>query len=60
MAPGDGELVTAKVGVQGGDAAAQVSRMIDEVEARIRQAVPTARAIYLEPDIYRPQPAPPA
>lgn len=53
-------LVAAKIGVRGGDDGAQISGMIDAAEARIRQAVPTARIIYLEPDIYRPQPAPPA
>jgi hypothetical protein len=31
-----------------------VSRAIDAAEARIREAVPIARAIYVEPDIYRP------
>ena len=30
-----------------------VSRAIDEAEARVREAVPAARLIYLEPDIHR-------
>ncbi len=30
---------------------------INAAEARIREAVPIARVIYLEPDIYRPQAA---
>jgi hypothetical protein len=34
------------------DTAANVARAIDEAETRIRAAVPTARVIYLEPDIY--------
>jgi cation diffusion facilitator family transporter len=32
----------------------EVTDAIDEVEASVRQAVPTARVIYLEPDIIRP------
>ncbi|MFI1972874.1 cation transporter [Streptomyces cinnamoneus] len=45
-------LVAAKIAVPGGDTAAQVARAIDEAEVRIREAVPIARVIYLEPDIY--------
>lgn len=33
--------------------------MIDEAEARVRVALPTAKVIYLEPGIYRPATAPP-
>ena len=47
-------LVAAKVAVQHDDTAADVARAIDAAEDRIRASVPTARAIYLEPDIYRP------
>jgi cation diffusion facilitator family transporter len=32
----------------------EVADAIDEVEASVREAVPTARVIYLEPDIIRP------
>ena len=46
-------LVAAKIAVPGTDRATQVARTIDEVEARIRAAVPIARVIYLEPDIDR-------
>ncbi|MGW2330750.1 cation diffusion facilitator family transporter [Streptomyces sp. NPDC001700] len=46
-------LVAAKIAVQHDDSAADVARAIDEAEARIREAVPIARAIYLEPDILR-------
>ncbi|MBW5486411.1 cation diffusion facilitator family transporter [Streptomyces bambusae] len=46
-------LVAAKVAVQHDDTATQVARAIDAAEARIREAVPIARVIYLEPDIYR-------
>jgi hypothetical protein len=32
---------------------AEVARVIDEAEARVRGAVPAARIIYLEPDLDR-------
>jgi hypothetical protein len=32
---------------------ATVAQVIDEAEARIREAVPAARVIYLEPDLDR-------
>jgi cation diffusion facilitator family transporter len=33
-----------------------VARAIDAAEARVREAVPAARVIYLEPDVYRSRP----
>ncbi|MFE1773649.1 cation diffusion facilitator family transporter [Streptomyces sp. NPDC059008] len=45
-------LVAAKIAVRNDDTAAQVAQAIDAAEARIREAVPIARVIYLEPDIY--------
>ncbi|MFJ9040576.1 cation diffusion facilitator family transporter [Streptomyces sp. NPDC102406] len=45
-------LVAAKIAVQHDDTAAEVARAINEAENRIRTAVPIARVIYLEPDIY--------
>jgi len=45
-------LVAAKIAVRSDDTAAQVATAIDAAEARIREAVPIARVIYLEPDIY--------
>ncbi|MCZ4100100.1 cation diffusion facilitator family transporter [Streptomyces sp. SID13666] len=45
-------LVAAKIAVQHDDTAAEVARAIDAAEVRIREAVPIARVIYLEPDIY--------
>ncbi|MFE4174772.1 cation diffusion facilitator family transporter [Streptomyces sp. NPDC056909] len=45
-------LVAAKIAVQHDDTAAEVARAIDAAESRIREAVPIARVIYLEPDIY--------
>jgi cation diffusion facilitator family transporter len=46
-------LVAVKIGVPRGDTAAEVARLIDAAEVRIREAVPIARVIYIEPDIYR-------
>ncbi|MEU2874066.1 cation diffusion facilitator family transporter [Streptomyces olivoreticuli] len=45
-------LVAAKIAVRHDETAVEVARAIDAAEARIREAVPIARAIYLEPDIY--------
>ena len=45
-------LVAAKIGVPARDAPHDLARGIDAAEARIRAAVPIARVIYLEPDIY--------
>jgi len=48
-------LVAAKIAVPPTERAEDVARHIDETEARIREAVPIARVIYLEPDIYSPK-----
>jgi cation diffusion facilitator family transporter len=48
-------LVAVKVGVPREAEAAEVAHAIDEAESRIRSAVPIARVIYVEPDIYRPE-----
>ncbi|MEU5091499.1 cation diffusion facilitator family transporter [Streptomyces sp. NPDC021356] len=45
-------LVAAKIAVRHDDTAAEVATAIDAAESRIRAAVPIARVIYLEPDIY--------
>ena len=50
-------LVAAKIAVRHDDTAAEVARAIDAAEERIRAAVPIARVIYLEPDIYRAEAA---
>lgn len=50
-------LVAAKVAVAHDDTAAAVAHGIDAAEGRVRAAVPIARVIYLEPDLYREQPA---
>ncbi|MFC4115449.1 cation diffusion facilitator family transporter [Nonomuraea zeae] len=46
-------LVGAKIAVARNDTAGEVARGIDEAERRIREAVPIARVIYLEPDLDR-------
>ena len=46
-------LVAAKIAVDHDDTAAEVARGINEAERRIREAVPMARVIYLEPDLDR-------
>lgn len=57
-------LVAAKLAVAGDSTGAQVADAIDAAERRVRAAVPIARVIYLEPDLYessqRPDPAPAA
>jgi cation diffusion facilitator family transporter len=53
MSP-DALLVAAKVAVRESDSAAQIAKGIDATEKRVRAAVPIAKMIYLEPDIYRP------
>ncbi|MEV6251130.1 cation diffusion facilitator family transporter [Streptomyces sp. NPDC051742] len=45
-------LVAAKIAVRHDDSAADVAHAINAAEERIRAAVPIARVIYLEPDIY--------
>ena len=46
-------LVAAKIAVDGAVSAADVARIIDVAEQRVREAEPVARVIYLEPDIRR-------
>lgn len=46
-------LVAAKIAVRGGETVAAVAAAIDAAEARVREAVPAARVIYLEPDLDR-------
>ena len=48
-------LVAAKIAVAPTDSAADVAAAIDAAEARVREAEPIARVIYLEPDIDRGQ-----
>jgi len=46
-------LVAAKIAVTGSVSAVDVARAIDAAERRVREAVPIARLIYLEPDVRR-------
>ncbi|WP_127783824.1 cation diffusion facilitator family transporter [Rhodococcus sp. X156] len=46
-------LVAAKVAVGGDETSAGIAAAIDAAEERVRAAVPAARVIYLEPDLYR-------
>jgi cation diffusion facilitator family transporter len=50
-------LVAAKVDFDGSLSFADLARTIDAVEVDIRAAVPSARVIYLEPDVARPDPS---
>ncbi|MFG1994211.1 cation diffusion facilitator family transporter [Actinoplanes sp. NPDC048988] len=47
-------LLAAKIGVGAEDEGRDIAATIDDAEARVRAAVPSAKVIYLEPDIYRP------
>ncbi|MFP7762223.1 cation diffusion facilitator family transporter [Marisediminicola sp. LYQ134] len=47
-------LVAVKVAFAGKERLSDVAAAINTVEARIREAVPVARVIYIEPDIYVP------
>jgi cation diffusion facilitator family transporter len=49
----DEVLVAAKIALAPGTVLTAVAREIDEAEARVRAAVPSARLIYLEPDLDR-------
>ncbi|WP_299037228.1 cation diffusion facilitator family transporter [uncultured Pseudokineococcus sp.] len=53
-------LVGAKIAVPGASTAEEVAHAIDAAERRVREAVPIARVIYLEPDLRKgSHPAPP-
>ncbi|WP_309104873.1 cation diffusion facilitator family transporter [Microbacterium sp.] len=47
-------LVAAKIALSADKSVREAADDINEIEARIRVAVPVARSVYLEPDIYRP------
>ena len=46
-------LVAAKIGVAPGMDIESIAAAIDAAESRVRSALPAARLIYLEPDLYR-------
>ena len=45
-------LVAAKIAVPDSDTGAAIAQAINDAERRVRQAVPIAKVIYLEPDIF--------
>ena len=49
----DEMLVGAKIALRADCELATVAQAIDDAEARVREAVPAARVIYLEPDLDR-------
>ena len=51
-------LVGAKIALASGLSLADVANAIDDAEQRVRAVVPTARTIYLEPDLDRTGPRP--
>ncbi|GLW35767.1 cation diffusion facilitator family transporter [Actinoplanes regularis] len=53
-------LLAAKIAIEEDAEGRDIATMIDDAEVRVRAAVPTAKVIYLEPDIYRPGTAPSA
>ncbi|MFZ9987105.1 MAG: cation diffusion facilitator family transporter [Candidatus Nanopelagicales bacterium] len=46
-------LVGAKIAITGSDTGAEIAAGIDDAEARLRAAVPTATYVFIEPDIDR-------
>jgi cation diffusion facilitator family transporter len=48
-------MVAAKISVRHNETASAVARAINDAESRIRGAVPIARVIYIEPDIFVPR-----
>ena len=46
-------LVAAKIAIERGETGSEIAAEIDGAEARIREAVPIAKLIYLEPDLKR-------
>lgn len=46
-------LVAAKISIGAAESGQDIASAIDAAEVRIREAVPTARVIYLEPDVRR-------
>ena len=54
----DDVLVAAKVGVAADATLDDVAAHVDDAERRIREAVPTARLIFIEPDLRRAQVTP--
>ena len=47
-------MVAAKIALSADKPLREAADDIDAIEARIREAVPVARVVYIEPDVYRP------
>lgn len=47
-------MVAAKIALSADKPLREAAGDIDAIEARIREAVPVARVVYIEPDVYRP------
>ncbi|KKX98709.1 cation diffusion facilitator family transporter [Microbacterium sp. Ag1] len=47
-------MVAAKIALNADKPLREAADDIDAIEARIREAVPVARVVYIEPDVYRP------
>ncbi|MGO2932821.1 hypothetical protein [Microbacterium sp.] len=47
-------LVAVKIALPAETTVRDVAGIISEIEAQIHKTVPTARAVYIQPDIYRP------
>jgi hypothetical protein len=45
-------MVATKLAIAGDQRLADVAAAIDTIERRIREAVPAARVIYIEPDVW--------
>jgi cation diffusion facilitator family transporter len=46
-------MLAAKIGVEASASALEIAQIIDDAEVAVREVVPAARVIYLEPDIAR-------
>jgi cation diffusion facilitator family transporter len=46
-------MVAAKIGIDGKSSGAEIAQLIDAAENAVREQVPAARVIYLEPDVAR-------
>jgi len=50
----DGLLVAVKIALPAEKTVRDVAEVIGEIERQIQESVPAARAVYIQPDIYRP------
>ncbi len=50
----DGLLVAVKIALPAEKTVRDVADCVEEIDGQIRKTVPAARAVYIQPDIYRP------